>query len=245
MLEKGAMDDVDAFLMIHPDGCNRIAWGHNGRIAMDIEFHGTAAHAAAAPEKGINALDALILTYNGINALRQHVKDGARIHGIIAHGGNSPNIIPHFTKGSFYIRSNDTDYLFKLKKRVEEIARGAAAMTGAKVHCSEPSPMYLPSKMNRAMMEAFIKNYEILGMAVDRYEDYSTGSSDFGNVSQKIPSIHPYLKIHDGNFPLHTADMAEATLQPMSLEAALKGAKALAMTAVDLMCDPEFMRSVG
>lgn len=244
MLEKGAFDEVDTFFMIHPDQCNRIAWGHNGRIAMDIEFHGKQAHAAAAPQKGINALDAMILMYNGINAMRQHLKDGTRIHGIIVHGGNSPNIIPHYTKGSFYIRSTDMDYLFDLRKRVEEVALGASAMTCARFQCSEPTPIYLPSKMNRAMMEAFIRNFEILGITVDLYEEYSLGSSDFGNVSQKIPSIHPYLKIHDGDFPLHTVEMAEATLQPMALEAAIKGAKALAMLAVDLMCDSELMKRV-
>ncbi len=243
MLEKGAFDDVDAFFMIHPDKDNRIAWGHNGRIPIDIEFHGKQAHASV-PEKGINALDALILTYNGINAMRQQVKDGTRIHGIILHGGNRPNIIPHYAKGSFYIRSVDMDYLFELRKRVEDIARGAAAMTGARVQCSQPSPIYLPSKMNRAMMEAFIRNYERLGIAVDYYEEYSRGSSDFGNVSQKIPSIHPYLKINNSDYPLHTPEMAEATLGPMALDAATKGAKALVMLAVDLMCDPELMKRV-
>lgn len=241
MLEKGAFDDVDAFFMIHPDRCTRIAWGHNGRIFMEIEFHGKQAHAASAPEEGINALDALILTYNGINAMRQHLKDGARLHGIIVHGGNSPNVIPHYAKGSFYVRSADMDYLFKLRTRIEDIARGAAAMTGAKVQFSEPRPLYLPSKMNRTMMEAFVRNYEILGISVDFYQECSRGSTDFGNVSQKIPSIHPYLKIHDGEAPLHTAEMAKATLQPMALEAAINGAKAMAMVAVDLMCDHESM----
>lgn len=244
MLEKGAFDDVDAFLMIHPDKCNRIAWGHNGRIPIDIEFHGKQAHAASAPERGVNALDALILTFNGINAMRQHMKEGTRIHGIIVHGGNSPNVIPHYAKGAFYIRSADMDYLFELRKRVEDVARGAATMTGTRVHCSEPSPIYLPSKMNRAMMEAFISYCERLGIVVDYYEEYSRGSSDFGNVSQKIPSIHPYFKIHSRDYPLHTAEMAEATLQPMALNAAIKGAKAMAMLAVDLMCDPELMERV-
>ncbi len=244
MLEKGAFDDVDVFFMIHPDKCTRIAWGHNGRISMDIEFHGKQAHAASAPEQGVNALDALILMYTGINAMRQHLKDGTRIHGIIVRGGDSPNVIPHYTKGSFYVRSVDMDYLFALRKQVEDVAKSAATMTGTRVQCSEPSPSYLPSKMNRAMMEAFIRNYDILGVPIDFYQEYSYGSSDFGNVSQKIPSIHPYLKIHDGDFPLHTAEMAMATLQPMALEAALKGAKALAMLAVDLMCDHELMEKV-
>ncbi len=98
--------------------------------------------------------------------------------------------------------------------------------------------------MNRAMMEAFIRNYERLGIAVDYYEEYSRGSSDFGNVSQKIPSIHPYLKINNSDYPLHTPEMAEATLGPMALDAATKGAKALVMLAVDLMCDPELMKRV-
>jgi metal-dependent amidase/aminoacylase/carboxypeptidase family protein len=213
---------------------------------VKIEFHGKAAHAAASPEKGINALDAVIQTFNGINAMRQHIKSTSRIHGIISHGGVKPNIVPEFASAEFYVRAVEDEYCQELLKKVENCAKGAASATGATLKFIVVSPSYQSRRMNKVMGEAFVKNLKALGEPIIPLPKGSgAGSSDIGNVSQVVPAIHPYISICDNSIAGHSQEFEKAAASKKGQEAMLTAAKALAMTAIDLFTDKEMMERVS
>ncbi|MFW9834201.1 MAG: M20 family metallopeptidase [Candidatus Thorarchaeota archaeon] len=247
MVEAGLFKDVDAAMMFHPSAGYTLV-GRRGlaMTELKIEFHGKAAHAAASPEKGINALDAVIQTFNGINALRQHIKSTSRIHGIISHGGVKPNIVPEFASAEFYVRAVEDEYCQELLKKVENCAKGAASATGATLKFNVVSPSYQSRRMNKVMGAAFVKNLEALGEPIIPLPKGSgAGSSDIGNVSQVVPAIHPYISICDNTIAGHSQEFAEAAASKKGQEAMLTAAKALAMTAIDLLTDEEIMERVG
>jgi amidohydrolase len=239
MVDAGVFDTVDAAMMIHPGGRNLL-----GRLALTaygvtVEFFGKPAHAAAMPDEGINALDAILLTFNGINALRQHLRDDARIHGIITHGGDAPNIIPDYTRADLIVRAADTPYASKVLDRVRACAEGAAQATGARLEFKLSGPRYDARMPNPTLVMLFKENLEALGLeAVLATGNERMGSSDIGNVSQVVPTIHPYIAIGPEEIGGHTAEFREAAASPAGHAALLSSAKALAMTAVDLLAKP-------
>lgn len=239
MVDAGIFDAVDAAMMIHPGGRNLL-----GRLALTaygitIEFSGKPAHAAAMPDEGINALDAILLTFNGINALRQHLRDDARIHGIITHGGDAPNIIPEYTRADLIVRAADTPYATIVLDRVRACAEGAAQATGARLEFKLSGPRYDARLPNPTLVMLFKENLETLGLEVELATgNERMGSSDIGNVSQVVPTIHPYLAIGPEEIGGHTAEFREAAASPAGHAALLNSAKALAMTAVDLLAEP-------
>lgn len=247
MIAAGLFKDIDAVMMFHPSPGYTIA-GRKG-LAMSevkIQFQGKPAHASTTPEKGINALDAIIQTFNGINALRQHIKSTARIHGVITHGGAKPNIVPEFAAAEFYVRAVEDDYCLELIKKLENCAKGAALATGATLKYEVIKPSYQSRLMNEAMGDAFLKNLEVLGEPIiPAPEDRGAGSSDIGNVSQVVPAIHPYISICDGSIAGHSQEFAEAAASEKGHDAMLTAAKALAMTAVDLYLDAKLMERVA
>ena len=245
MVEAGVFRDVDAAMMFHPSPGYTVV-GRQGLALTEvkIEFHGKSAHAAASPEKGINALDAIIQTFNGINALRQHIKSTSRIHGVITHGGVKPNIIPDYAAADFYVRAPDDGYCAELVKKLENCAKGAASATGANLNFKIIEPSYQSRKMNKAMGEAFVKNLEIIGEPLTDLPEGSGGSSDIGNVSQVVPAIHPYISICDASVAGHSKGFAEASISERGREAMIAAAKALAMTAIDLFTDSDLMERV-
>ncbi|MFW9788136.1 MAG: M20 family metallopeptidase [Candidatus Thorarchaeota archaeon] len=246
MVEAGLFKDVDAAMMFHPSAGYTLV-GRRGLAMTEvkIKFHGKSAHAAASPEKGINALDAIIQTFNGINALRQHIKMTSRIHGIISHGGVKPNIVPEFASAEFYVRAEESGYCKELVKKVENCAKGAASATGATLEFEVVLPFYESRIMNKEMGAAFVKNLEILGEPIIPLPPGSgAGSSDIGNVSQVVPAIHPYISICDKSIAGHSKEFAKAAASKKGQEAMLNAGKALAMTAIDLFTDPELMKRV-
>ena len=246
MVEAGLFKDVDAAMMFHPSAGYTLV-GRKGLALTEvkIEFHGKPAHAAASPDKGINALDAVIQTFNGINALRQHIRSDARIHGVITHGGVKPNIVPEYAAAEFYVRAEKGDYCNELVKKLEDCAKGAASATGAKLKYTVVSPSYQSRIMNETMGEAFVKNLEILGEPIIPLPDGSgAGSSDIGNVSQVVPAIHPYISICDKDVAGHSQEFAIAAASERGHAAMITAAKALAMTAVDLFTDVDMMKRV-
>ncbi|MFX0056167.1 MAG: M20 family metallopeptidase [Candidatus Hermodarchaeota archaeon] len=245
MVDAGIFKNVDAAMMFHPSSGYTVV-GRQGLALTEvkIEFRGKSSHAAASPEKGINALDAVIQTFNGINALRQHIKSMSRIHGVITHGGVKPNIVPDYAAADFYVRAPDDEYCAELVGKVENCAKGAASATGATLNFEIVEPSYQSRKMNKAMGEAWTKNLEAIGEPMTELPEGSGGSSDIGNVSQVVPAIHPYISICDKSVAGHSKEFAEASVSERGNNAMLSAAKALAMTAIDLLTDSELMEQV-
>lgn len=244
LVDRGVFQDVDAALMFHPANTTEL-WKHAlaSRIVR-IEFFGKAAHAASAPEEGVNALDATIQTFNGINALRQHVKSSARMHGIITHGGEAPNVVPDYSASLFYVRALDDAYCEKVAERVTACAEGAAAATGAGVKVTTEG-VYRTLKTNMTLSEAFQGNLEARGWRFDETQPFvDIGSSDVGNVSHVAPSIHPYLRIGPNSLLFHSAAFAEAANSKRGYDAMLDAAVALAHTALDFLLDSKLQDRV-
>ncbi|MDP2727607.1 MAG: M20 family metallopeptidase [Dehalococcoidia bacterium] len=241
----GLFNQFDAVMMVHPGLRDSVETESLACVGLEVEFYGRAAHAAAEPEKGINALDALILSYNSINALRQHLRSDARIHGIITNGGDAPNVIPSHTTASFYVRARHEDYLEELKERVLMCFRGAAKATGAGLEHRWSDWRYASLKNNRPMVEAFSANMEALGrrpQPPDPAEGF--GSTDTGNVSVVAPTIHPVLAIAHPNTLRHSPEFARAAVSPEGDKGLLDAAKAMAMTAIDIITDTNLARRI-
>lgn len=243
MVEAGVFENIDAAMMIHPSSVDRVMATSNARVALEISFRGKTAHAAGAPHEGINALDAAILTFNNWNALRQHLKEDVRIHGIITKGGVSPNIIPDYAEIRMYCRASNMDYLKEVEEKVRKCAEGAALATGATVQFRYTARTYSNMITNTVLAEAFARNLEDLGRVVSPPEPKSGGgSTDMGNVSHVVPAIHPYIAIcKPGEAASHSREFARATISEMGHKGLLDGAKALAMTALDVLTDPELL----
>jgi len=247
MVEKGLFKDVEAAMMFHPSpGYTMTGRAGLALTEVKIEFTGKASHASGSPEKGINALDAVIQTFNSINALRQHIKSDARIHGIITHGGVKPNIVPDYAAAEFYVRASTDDYCTELVKKVENCAKGAASATGATLKYTVIEPSYQSRLMNRTMGRLFEENLAIIGEPLNPLPPGSgAGSSDIGNVSQVVPTIHPYISICDDSIAGHSVEFEKASVSKRAHEAMLNAAKALAMTALDLFTNPNLMKQVS
>ncbi|MFN2227787.1 MAG: M20 family metallopeptidase [Anaerolineae bacterium] len=237
MVKAGVFDNVHAAMMFHPSGKNLTRRRSLTSYKIGIEFHGKPAHAAARPDEGINALDALILTYNGINALRQHLRDDARVHGIITHGGEAPNIVPEYAAARFYVRAADVPYTRVVIDKVHACARGAALATGARLEFGEFAPHYENRLPNPVLSDLWEANMAVFGLTLDE-PDERMGSSDIGNVSQVVPAIHPYIAIGPQDLGGHTAEFCAAAASPAGHEGMIVAAKLLAMTAVDLLAEP-------
>lgn len=244
MLERGGFAGVDAALMVHPGRENRVLSHFLCREALEFTFYGRAAHAASAPHEGINALDAAVLTYNGLSALRQHLKPDVRLHGVFTHGGAAPNIVPDYAAMRWFVRAADRDYLQgTVLPKVRACAEGAAQAAGARVEVRSYAPPYLGMRNNHALADAFRANLEFLGRAVVEPRPGGGGSSDIGNVSHRLPAIHPTIQIGAGLIG-HTAEFAAAAASAGGRDGMLDGAKAMALTALDLFHDPDLMERV-
>lgn len=246
---KGYFDDVDFALCVHPGTktSNGLSARNYACAPVDIEFHGRSAHAAGCPQDGLNALDAQILVYNAIGILRQQLTDKIRIHGVIVEGGQAPNVIPDYTKSKYFIRAVDRETLDDLYKKVEKIVEGSALSTGTKGHMqlfqNRVDNMVLTPKLD-AIYE---KNLKSLGLGVDHLSNpykVMPGSSDVGNVSHVVPTIQPFISITDTDIAGHSIEMVEASASPKALKAIVIGAKALALTALDLFEDPDLLEQV-
>ena len=246
-VKKGYLKDVDFALCVHPgpgpeDG---LSTRNYACAPVDIEFWGKPAHAAGCPQDGINALDAQILTYAAIGVLRQQLTDRIRIHGVIVDGGTAPNVIPEYTKAKYYIRAADIDTLHELYEKVENIVKGSALQTG----CTSSMKLYQNLVENMVLTPSLDAIYEKyiteLGNTVKHVEDVvMPGSSDVGNISQVVPTIQPHISITDVRIAGHSQDMVNASCSQKAMDAIVKGAKALAFTALELFENPEELANV-
>jgi len=245
MVDADLFAGVDAAMMFHPSSRTVVDCKSLAITEVMIKFTGKASHAAGSPEKGINALDAVIQTFNGINAMRQHIKDGARIHGIITDGGAKPNIVPEHAAANFYVRALENDYRDELLEKLRACAQGAALATGATLDFKIVGHSYKAMKPNRAIGNAFVKNLAELGEPLNPPPpDAGMGSTDMGDVSQVVPSIHAYIQICDENVAGHSREFAEAAISKRGLDVMLIAAKAMAMTTIDILTNPELAKKM-
>ncbi|MGQ9573239.1 MAG: M20 family metallopeptidase [Dehalococcoidia bacterium] len=246
MANRGAFDDLDVAMLVHPANRDVAVTYALALIPLGVQYFGKAAHAAARPEAGINALDALVIAYNSVSALRQHIRDSARIHGIITDGGQSVNVVPDHTAAAFLIRAEDDDYLEELKEKVLACFRAGAEATGARLEYRwTEEARYRAMRSNRPLAEAYRRNMETLGRQVrERDSRRSLGSTDMGNVSAMVPAIHPTVAIAPPDVPIHTPEFRDASASEAGHRGLVDAAKAMAMTAVDVLVDADLRRRI-
>ncbi|WP_433869525.1 M20 family metallopeptidase [Saccharopolyspora sp. CA-218241] len=243
LARAGVFEDVDAVAMLHPFSHDIAAHPFLGRRQVEVVFRGVAAHASAQPFMGRNALDAVVATYQGVAMLRQHLPSTDRVHGIITDGGKRPNVVPDRAAAVFYVRSADPGSMSDLVRRVEAIARGAAEMTGCGVELHwDRSPGYLPIRHNAALAARWAVHQAGRGRtALPRgvVPEHITGSTDLGNLSYRMPAIHPMIGLGEESLSLHTEEFAAAAGSAAGDRATVDGAAGLALTALDYLADPE------
>jgi amidohydrolase len=245
MLEAGAFTDVDVVMEVHPGVNNVVIIDALACIGLDIEFYGKAAHAAAHPEQGINALEAMLLSFHGINSLRQHIPDRARIHGIITSGGEMVNVVPDYSSAQLLVRAPDRSYLNELKQKILDCFRGAALAVGARLEYKWSDVTYDAMNNNQYLARLFAHNLESVGREVEPLENScSIGSTDMGNVSQVVPAVHPVISIASEKCVLHTEEFIIAAASEQGHQGLIDAAKAMAMTAVYLIAEPVHIEKV-
>jgi amidohydrolase len=242
-LEAGLFDDVDAALMFHPGDRTMPIRHALASIPLTIEFHGVAAHAAGSPTDGRSALAAMIQFFVSVDALRQFVPETSRMHGVILDGGRASNVIPDYTRASFQVRSVTSEELTGLVDRVVACAEAAALATGTTLDVTR-GLVYAERKNNHAIAFRVGKHLADLGEEVEEpVLRGGTGSSDIGNVSLRLPAIHPYIKVMPRGTPGHSVAMAEAAAGLDAHAAMLRMAAALAKTGADLFCDGALLQA--
>lgn len=241
LAEAGVFDSVHAAMMFHPAGKNMVNRPSLASSKLVIEFFGKASHAAAAPQDGVNALDALLLAFNNINAIRQTLAQKDRIAGIILNGGEACNIIPAYTAAKFSIRSTTAQRRDLLIQRVITCAQAGANAIGCRLKTSI-YPGYNEIVPNPVLAELFSKNLTALDRVISEpAPDERMGSTDMGDLSHLIPCIHPYLATVPHSVNLHSQEFVEHCLSTTARKAVMDAAKALAMTTWDLLAFPDYL----
>ena len=238
MADKGIFRGVEAAMMMHPAGETRAEVNFLALAELHFHFYGKSSHASAAPEQGINALDGVLATFSAISSLRQHLPPEDRVHGIITEGGEAPNIVPAKAAAWFYARSGTEKDLELLVKKVINCARGASRSSGARLRVKRNPISYAPMRVNSAFAGLFRENLEKLGVKeLNPLPPLAMGSSDVGNVSQVTPTIHPQIQMVAPEVGAHTPAFAKAAGGPPGKKTLILGAKALAMTGLDILLD--------
>jgi amidohydrolase len=246
LLNAGLFREVDCAMMVHPSSKRMVTKGFIGLVRINLTFTGRSSHASAYPEEGINALDGVIQTFNGVNAMRQQLGSDVRIHGIITDGGRVPNIIPERASATFYVRSaGGMKELNATKERFLRCVRGAALATGCEVAIEEEEEVNAPMKVNGSLAGIFREQLHYLGLEEERNipDDRNLGSSDIGNVSQVLPTIHPLVPMRRG-VNIHTSEFADATISDDGHRALSEGVKCLALTTLEVMTNPAALDAV-
>ncbi|KWW21816.1 MULTISPECIES: M20 family metallopeptidase [Peribacillus] len=243
-VKHGLFDEVDAAIIIHPAGKTGVTSPFLAVDPLDFHFYGKAAHAAAAPEQGVNALDGVIQLFNGINALRQQLPSEVKIHGIITNGGEAPNIIPEYASARFYIRATTWKLCQEVSGKIRDIAKGAALATGSTVKVERFQNEVLDFIINPVLDEVLKEELTELGEAVAPRKENGFGSTDAGNVSHVVPTAHPYIKIGPDELIAHTNEFRDCAKSPRGDQAILTGAKALALTGYRLISDKDLLNKV-
>jgi amidohydrolase len=239
LARRGALDGIDAAMMIHPADADLVRMDAIANQQLRISYGGQAAHAAAAPHAGRNALDAAVLGYVNVAALRQHIRPTERIHGIFTDAGDKPNIVPAHAGALWYVRSDTMESLEPLKARVLACLEAGAVATGCSCAHEWDDHPYADMRDNAPILGAYVANSAHLGreLAQPSHHRRVVGSTDMGNVSYLVPSIHPIIKVAPSGVPIHSPEFAAHAVGEAADLAVLHGAKAMAMTVVDLWVD--------
>ena len=242
LAEAGVFDELDATMIVHPDGETRASGSSSALYPIRFIYKGKTAHAASCPEKGINALNSVIQLFNGIDALRQHVTPDVKMHGIITKGGVAANIVPDEAIADFYFRASTKERVTEVIEKVKKIAEGAALMTGATLEMERYELPYDDLNTNETLSEMFNSNLRELGITDIKEAKVTGGSSDIGNVSYVAPTIHPYIGITDCPMVGHSVEMANATTTSKAHDRLLIAALAMAYTGHDVIVRNESLR---
>ena len=238
-VEHGFLNDVDVALMVHPAGKTRLSGPSLANNHLYFHFYGKPSHAGSSPHKGVNALDALVLLYNGISVLRQQLPDGIRVHGIITNGGQAPNVIPEYASAHYYIRAHTREE----EPRIRAIAEGVALATGTTVkieHQIGPRDFNINHTLNSVLLEELTA----AGETVELKEKEGLGSTDAGDISHAVPTAHPYIKIGPDELIGHTVAFREAANSVQGYDALVTGAQVLARTGLRLLTDTALLQEV-
>ena len=239
IVDSGALDGVDAAMMVHPSWRTCLDTGCLSIKRFDVVFKGKASHASGSPHLGINALDAVNLTFAGVNAWRQQLPESSRIHGIVTEGGLKPNITPDRAGCCFFVRADNPEWQEKMNNRFIDIIKGAALMTGCEYEIQPYNAGTKARKPNSLMNQVWMENIGELGSPVDLSFGPGRGSSDFGNVSQAVPAIHPYIGISENHTEIagHSAALCEAAGKPYALSQMHKASAAMAVVGLKVLTD--------
>ncbi len=246
MIRRGAFDDIDLAMMVHPADRDLRTMHIIAIQRLHVTYDGRAAHAAAAPEQGRNALDAAVLGYNAVAALRQHIRPDERIHGIFTEAGDKPNIVPSRAAAEWYVRSGKMSSLETLKERVQRCLQGGADAAGCEMHAEWIDPPYYDMLDNHPLLDLYVDN----AMDVGRHplpEEEGTmvvGSTDMGNVSYAVPSIHPMIKVAPAGTAIHTPEFAAYAGREEGDRAVVDGALTMALTMVDCLASADTRETI-
>ncbi|GMT41737.1 MAG: hydrolase [bacterium] len=244
MIKEGWFKDCDAALMVHPSTLNRSVARMLAVMELDFHFYGKASHAAAHPEKGINALDGVIALFSNISAARQQMPDFSRVHGIITKGGDAPNIIPERASAKFMVRALTMPEFKTMLKKVTDCARGAALSTGCRLKIVKNPLVYHPFEPNRTLGSIFSRFMQKAGLKESSVsETHGMGSSDIGNLSLVVPSLHPEYGVGGGAVN-HSRDFLKAVVSKHGEANMIKAVTALAATVAELFNNRFAIRQV-
>ena len=242
MIEEGAFEGVDAAVMVHPADADLAMMSSLAVQQVQVSYTGLASHAAAAPEEGLNALDAAVLGYVNVAALRQHIGSDERLHGIFTDGGRKANIVPETASALWYARSPSLAGLERLKVRLLRALEAGADAAGCGFEHRWVEPIYEEIVDSVPLLECYVANAATLGRDVaPPGEQRVVASTDLGNVSKVVPAIHPMIKVAPTGTPIHTAEFAEYAASPDGDRAVLDAAKAMALTIVDCWSNPRIL----
>lgn len=244
MAKEGIFDNIDVAMMLHPSDFSAESGSSLAMDAIQFAYYGKSSHAAASPEKGINALDSVIQLFNGINALREHVPSDVRMHGVIPKGGDAANVVPDYAVAQFYFRAKDRQTLDGVVTKAKNIAHAAAEMTGAKVEISNYELSYDNMITNNALSNAFSKNLGALQDQPILPAKDGSGSLDMGDVSQVAPAIHPYIGFNQAGLIAHTKEFADMTITDVGHQMIADGALALAQTGYDVLANEKLLAKI-
>jgi amidohydrolase len=242
---EGGFDDVDAAIMVHPGKDDHTEARRVALRQVEVTYHGLSAHAASAPFMARNPLDAAVTAYQSISQLRQHMLPEERIHGIFTEAGKRPSVIPSRASAWYFLRSPTIPTIDHLTDRVEQILLSAADMTGTRAELRwDPYPMYMPVRSNRTLASRYIAAMSDRGRDTERVGTRQAGSTDLGNVSVRVPAIHPTIAITDRSIGGHSLAMAEAAISADADRAVVDAAIALARTAADVLADDSLLAAM-